>query len=122
MISSRARRWLRAGLLVALAVQTYLLYTPAPPTPAVALSGADLVAHVVLFGVPAALAWLLRPRWWVAAVLVAYAGGSEVLQRLVPHRSSDLADALADAVGVIAGVGIAWAVRRRASQPTHRLR
>jgi len=103
-----------------LAVQTWLLYSPTPPMPPSDFSGSDLVAHVVLFGAPTALLYWLWPRWWSVALMVAYAPGSELLQRLVPNRSSDVADAIADLLGVAIGVLAAWLVRRRTeSQPVH---
>ncbi len=109
-----------AALVAMFAVQTWLLYSPTPPAPPADFTGSDLVAHLVLFGAPTALLWWLWPRWWSVVGMVTYAPASELLQRLVPNRSSDVADAVADLVGVAAGLVIAGLVRRRTgSQETH---
>jgi hypothetical protein len=70
------------------------------------------VIHVALF---AALAWSGRragaPPVPLAAALVAYAGGSEVLQAtMVAQRSGSWTDAVADACGVAAGLLAAHAL------------
>jgi VanZ family protein len=71
----------------------------------------DKVAHVVAFG---AVAWTgLRagvPARWLGALLVVHAVTSEMLQAwLLPHRSGDPADVLADLGGVVLGLlGGSW--------------
>ncbi len=78
------------------------LYAPATPQPG-GVPGADKVAHLVAFAVPAALARLLGARW-VLVLLVVHAVVSEPLQHLVaPVRQLDPWDAVADLVGVGAG-------------------
>ncbi len=92
----------------AVLVQLGVLYAPraADPAPGLPL---DKVVHVALF---AAVAWTgLRagvPRRPLVALLLAHAVVSEVVQgTLLPHRSGDVRDALADAVGVLVGVLVA---------------
>jgi VanZ family protein len=68
----------------------------------------DKVAHVLLFALPT-LAGLLagvRPAYVVAAFAL-HAPVSELAQHyLLPHRSGDPWDALADAAGVVLGVTV----------------
>jgi VanZ family protein len=117
--AQRIRLAVTATLVAVVAVQSWLLYTPAPPNPVAEISGSDLVAHVVLFAVPSALAYWLWPRRSVLLGLLAYAPVSELIQLLVPNRMADVADGLADAVGVAIGAAIAGWVRRRDSQRRH---
>src|SRR6476660_5438731 len=98
-------RWL--VLAVALAVNLALLYWPRAPGPG-ALDGVpdlDKVVHVATF---ASVAWAglragLPARWWLP-LLAGHAVLSEVLQHaLLPHRSGDPFDVVADIVGDPAG-------------------
>ncbi len=94
------------------------LFWPADDLPSMLESVWDKVPHVGLFLV-LTLAWL----WTglgigrVLLILAALIVGSEVGQELLPiGRSGDVADAIADAVGVIValiGVGIFSAVRKQ---------
>jgi VanZ family protein len=112
-----ARRHGPAGVLVALAlavaVQLVVLYLPEgvgpPPFPQ-----ADKLAHVTIFLVPVALAVVAGwRRWAVAAVFGAHALLSEVVQSvLLPHRSGDPLDAVADLTGVALGVVVGGYVLR----------
>ena len=113
----RPHRAGRAGLLVllalAVAVQVVVLYAPegggAPLFP-----NADKVVHVVVFLVPVALALLAGfRRGVVVLVFAAQAVLSEVVQALLlPHRSGDVLDVVADLTGVALGVLVAVAVGR----------
>ncbi len=74
----------------------------------------DKVVHVLLFGVPTALALLARARpRLVVALLALHAPVSELLQHYVlPHRSGDVWDAVADLSGVVLGVTVVVVGRR----------
>jgi VanZ family protein len=77
----------------------------------------DKVVHVLLFMVPVAVGLLagLRPVP-VVALLALHAPVSELIQHyLLPHRSGDVRDAVADLVGVALGVLVAvvWRARPR---------
>ncbi len=93
----------------ALVVQLVVLYWPRPSVPG-GLAGYDLLVHAVVFGAvayPSLRAGL--PAWAVAAVLVGHALLSEVLQwTVVPGRSGDVTDALADIAGVVVAVAAWW--------------
>jgi hypothetical protein len=107
----------RVLLAVTVAVQLVVLYAPqAPATPST--PGIDKVVHAAVFG---AVAWAAVrcgfPARWVAAVLVAHAALSEVVQHLLlAQRSGDPLDALADTIGVALGLALGRrSVRRRQS-------
>lgn len=109
---------------LACAVQLYGLYAPqapGPPGPA----GADKVAHTAMFAAVLVTGSLVRiPLAPLTAVLGVHAVVSEVVQhRLLPDRSGDPADVVADLVGVALGVGVVLAARRaraaRRASSTH---
>ncbi len=106
-----ARFALTTAASVAVLVQLVVLY--APSAPGVPLfPGADKVIHLLLFAVPVLLLLLLGvdPRV-VLGVFAVHAGVSELVQGLVlPDRSGDAVDALAD----LAGVALGWTVWRLA--------
>ena len=107
-MSDATRRW-RVALVVLVVVHLAVLYAPdtggAPTFP-----GIDKVVHVATFA-SVAFAGLragLAARWWVPLV-AAHAVVSELVQHWVlPHRSGDPADVLADLAGVGLGVLAAW--------------
>lgn len=83
------------------------LYAPSQPGPAM-FPGFDKIAHLGSFALVMLTGLLagIRPRL-LATVLVVHAALSELVQHtLLPGRSGDLADLLAD----VAGVGLGWAV------------
>lgn len=74
---------------------------------------ADKVVHAGMYGVMAALAWWAvstskpRPAWLMAAIaagVAAVGAADEVHQSMVPGRSMDPMDWLADAAGAVAAV------------------
>ena len=103
------RRSVRPGVLVLLAlsvaVQLVVLYAPEGAGPGL-FPQADKVVHLLVFLVPAALAVVAGfRRRAVVAVFAAQAVLSEVVQAvLLPHRSGDVLDAVADLTGVALGV------------------
>ena len=99
------RRW--AALAAAVAVNLVILFAPEAPGPG-RLDGVpelDKLVHLATFAV---LAWTgsragLAARWWLP-LLGLHAVASEVLQHfLLPGRSGDPLDVVADLVGVLAG-------------------
>jgi VanZ family protein len=85
-----------------------LMLMPIPPGP----PGSDLLAHVMLFGVMAFAAVTFCHHagglLLLALATVAAGSGLEFAQGMVPYRSFDLLDMLADAIG--AGFGYAAAL------------
>lgn len=113
----RARR--AGGALVlglALVVHLVALYLPGSPeaTPSL-VPHLDKLVHVLLFAAPAFLLRRLATTWWPIVALVAHAPVSELVQySLIPHRSGDPWDLVADVVGVALGV---WLAGRTAVRP-----
>lgn len=99
--------------LLAVVAQLLSLYWPV-----VAIEGpvswSDKVVHLALFAIPTyAVGLALRRIWPVAVVFALHAPVSELVQHFVlPHRSGDPWDAVADLVGVGLGV-LALIVHRR---------
>lgn len=97
-------RW-RVLLAALLAVHLAVLYAPRAGGPEL-FPGIDKVVHVATF---ASVAWAglragVPARWWVPLVS-AHAVVSELAQHwLLPHRSGDPLDVLADLAGVALGV------------------
>ena len=110
-----------------LLLSAYVLFWPSPAGSGTDLPGGDKLVHAVLFGLLAATARLCFPgRRSVLAALVGYAAVSELVQGLLlADRQGDLADLVADLVGVVAGwwlVGRADRTRRAAGRDEPRLR
>ncbi len=112
-----------AGVLSVL-VQLYGLYRPAAPPSPVWFPYADTVQHGVGFALPVlvVLAALrltgragARTELLVTGVFAAHAVVSEIVQdRLLPSRTGDPTDVLADLVGVLVGrTGFRLATSRR---------
>ena len=112
-VPDRTRRGPLAALVAAVVVQLVVLYAPSAPS----TGGAPLVdkgVHLLVFLVPTVLALRvgLPPRR-VVALLATHAVLSEVVQGAVlPHRSGDPLDAVADLVGVGLGAMLVLARRR----------
>ena len=86
------------------AFSLYVLFWPSPAGGGGPV-GADKVVHAVLFLLLAATARLrFGGRWPVLAVVLAYAGLSELVQAVaLAERSGDLYDLVADGLGALAG-------------------
>ncbi|MBT9255839.1 VanZ family protein [Phycicoccus sp. MAQZ13P-2] len=101
--------------LAATIVQLVVLYVPRAPG-VDPFPHADKVVHLTVFLVPVALAVLAGVRVrWAAGVFAAHAVLSEVVQAtLLPARSGDPLDAVADLTGVALGalLGVTLARRR----------
>lgn len=113
--SGRAgRAVLLAFLAAAVLVQVVVLYAPSSPAES-PFAGSDKVVHVLVFLVPVVLALFAGvPPRLAAGVFAAHAVGSEVLQHaLLPGRSGEPLDVVADLVGVGLGV-LLWRRGRRA--------
>lgn len=112
-----------AWLAVAVAVHLAVLYWPRPPDVGAGVPHLDLVVHLVVFGAVALCAVRCGlPLRWVVVALLAHAVVSEVVQdAVVPDRTGDWRDAVADAAGTLLGavLGDRW-VRRDAARPAPR--
>ncbi len=92
-----------------------LLFTPvASGLPSDYFTWFDKVVHFVLFAGLALLGyWNLGSITLVVLFAVALAGGTELLQGLLPYRSTEIWDFLAGAGGALAGIGVAILQARR---------
>ncbi|ERG63297.1 hypothetical protein L332_02365 [Agrococcus pavilionensis RW1] len=117
MSATTWRRTITVLFALALVAQLVVLYVPDPPSDIPAPPGSDKLVHFAVFAAPALLGVLagLRPLW-LGAALAAHAVLSEVVQHLLlPGRSGDAWDALADLAGVAVGLAVGWLARRSAS-------
>ncbi|MCH1884011.1 VanZ family protein [Agrococcus sp. ARC_14] len=118
MHSTWARRAVWIGFALAVLLQLVVLYAPSTPDGTPSIPGADKVIHVAVFLLPALLGVLagIRPLP-LGVVLVAHAIGSELVQHvLLPERSGDAWDAVADIVGIGLGLALGVAIARRANR------
>nr|WP_205123004.1 VanZ family protein [Tenggerimyces flavus] len=90
------------------------MYWPGSPGPGL-FPYSDKLVHLGVFGLVAFLGrWVGIRSLWLGVVLVAHAILSEVIQAtLLPARSGDPLDALADIVGVGLGLVVAAAISGR---------
>ncbi|GAB5519377.1 MAG: hypothetical protein RhofKO_16280 [Rhodothermales bacterium] len=91
---------------------------PGTSLPSVSLWEFDKVAHFILFcGFGMLWMWAAPQRFSLILLLgVAYAIGTEFYQGLLPWpRTPDPYDALANTIGLLAGVGSVWWRHRRSS-------
>jgi len=98
--------------VVAVIVQLAVLYAPRAPQVDAGGVPIDKLVHALVFAVPViALVRAGLPRGWVVGVMASHAVLSELVQAaLLPGRSGDPGDVVADLVGVAIGVAVlAWA-------------
>ncbi len=113
--------WLwRAAFAVACLIHLYGLYAPRQTGSDVDFPYSDKLAHLALFGV---VAWLgLRigvPARWLLLALAANAVVSELVQHyLLPLRSGDPLDSVADLCGLCLGAWIGFRALRAQKLPS----
>lgn len=132
---TRKARWISVGLAIYWGVIFLLTHIPLPKASHSAgrLPHTDKIVHFTFyFGLSFLLVWLLsqrrRPIWMTVAMTLGlvclYGCIDELLQQLIPSRSADVLDLLADALGGTAGiVGFFTArrIRRIGRAPTLRV-
>lgn len=104
----------RLPFWISLAVVSVLLFIPATTVP-VEPPVSDKVVHVLLFAVLALTGRFALFRVLPLGIgLVAYAVATEALQEVLPiNRYGDPRDVLADSVGMLIGLVVAWSSSRR---------
>lgn len=108
-------RW-RLVLALLLLVVGCLALMPAPPREL--STGWDKLNHVLAFAAlafSARLSFPRRPLWHVVLGLLAFGGLIELVQLVVPGRSCDWEDLMADAIGIAVGLLAARLVWRAAA-------
>lgn len=115
--------WWLVALVLAQAVQLWAFYSPAVPGPGL-FPHSDKVFHagsfalVGFFGVRTLSFFAGSSRWRpltgasvLAGILVLHAIASELIQaNLLPTRSGDVLDVVADVAGVALGIGLALSI------------
>lgn len=101
-------------------ILTVLLLVPDPlallPIPRIAGNPTGVGTHFLVFaplGVLVAASRLPLGRVLLAALLIGYAAGTELLQSLVRARAPELRDFFEDVLGLAAGIAIWWVAQRR---------
>lgn len=97
-------------LLALLAAQVWALYLMVPGEGAPYFAHQDKVGHFLIFGLPFALALVLRSRPWALGI-VAHALASEVLQGILTSRTMDPWDTVANLAGIATAALVVWLVR-----------
>lgn len=105
----RPRVWMALWALAVLVVIVACLIPPPPiPLPENGDKGEHFLAYFILAGSAVQLFRRGRPLLWVALGLVLMGIGIEFAQgALTSNRSADPMDAIANTIGVLAGMGIA---------------
>ncbi len=115
---------LRLGIAVIALLANIAFYLPKVPsaTPGVSIPGLDKVVHVAIFALTVwAIGRLLAPlkrfpMGWVVILAAVHAGLIELLHTLLPNRSADPWDLVADLGGIVLGLGCWWYERRLIAQ------
>ncbi|HEU4947992.1 MAG TPA: VanZ family protein [Kribbella sp.] len=104
----------RAGFVLACLVHLYGLYSPRQAAPDPGVPYADKVTHLLLFAVVAYTGLRVGvPARLLLPLLVVNAVVSELVQHfLLPHRSGDPFDSVADLAGVALGAWAGFRARR----------
>ena len=110
----------RGVFAVAVLVSLAVLFAPPSDVPT-SPPGVDKVVHLLLFLLLAVTGrWAGVGRAVLAAVLVLYAAGSEVVQGLpIVGRDSSVLDGCADVLGIAAGLAL-WVALTRSRRPADR--
>ena len=98
--------WLVGGILLVLAVVIGSL-APSVRAPL----GNDKLSHLSAYlGLAIWFGGVYRPaRYpWVAAALLALGGAIELAQGMLKYRSMEMADMVANTIGVLAGILLSW--------------
>jgi len=107
---NRLRLW-RALLVLLMAAVLVLALMPAPPRSID--TGWDKLNHMLAFGTLAVAGRFgfpgaRTPLWLLIGGLLGFGVLIELLQMLVPTRSAEVADVLADSVGIAVGLAVHW--------------
>jgi VanZ family protein len=92
-----------------------LILSLLPPTPYMPTTGWDKTNHVLGFAVLAILgcrAYATRIATTLSGLLL-YGGLIEVLQSFTPDRYAEWEDVIADGIGIVAGYGISFFLKKR---------
>lgn len=107
------RFWLRASFGAVLMLATWIALRPI--TAEKWFSGQDKLLHLAAYASFYLWGCASFPdaRWRLPAALLAYGVAIELLQALTPYRTMSLADAVANALGLVLGAVLLRMARRR---------
>ena len=74
--------------------------------------GVHLIAFTILAVLIHATRWPNHLCWRLVVLLLVYGITTESLQLLVPHRTARVMDGIENILGIVAGSGIYWLIRR----------
>ncbi len=109
-----ATEWRHKVFVGYVLVMILVFLLPVPSTP---LEGFDYFDKLVHFGIFLGFALLFyldrhRGSWRTFLIATAFAGGTELLQGILPYREGDWLDFVAGAAGAGCGAALAHAARR----------
>lgn len=89
-----------------------------PHTRGLPSTGWDKLNHMLAFTSLGLAAWWAYPsaRVWALGALVAFGVLIELVQTQIPGHTAEVADVVADLVGLCVAVGSAWLMRRMAAR------
>jgi VanZ family protein len=111
------------GALLAMLAVVVTWMAVVPPTGNAVFAIPDVLLHGTAFAALAVPAGLMatsagsRGAAWAALGLLAYGVVIEVVQSMLPYRSAEWSDLLADAAGIAAGLSVVAAARAWATEP-----
>lgn len=107
--ATRVAGWITALFALVIAAATLLPV----PQPALPVSSADKIQHLLAFAALTLPLAVARPRalWWLLPAAIAFGGAIEVIQPFV-GRTRELGDFVADAAGACLGAVLGVAIGR----------
>ena len=107
--------------LLALAMLALLVLSLVPATTPLPSTGWDKTNHLLGFATLAFLGQRAFPGRSLAVFcgLMAYGGLIEILQSLTPDRAAEFGDLLADGIGLLIGMAVAFLVSRWSLRKSH---
>jgi len=113
-----AAEWRHKVFVCYVAVMLLVFLLPVPTTPVAESRHVDKLAHFGIFLGFALLCHIDRQwkAWWTFLISVAFAGGIELVQSILPYREGDWLDLVAGAAGGALGVVLGLLIEQRHPQ------
>ena len=110
-----APEWRHRVFVGYVVVMVLVFFVPVPATPLAEATHLDKLVHFGVFLGFALLFYIDRhwKIWWTVLVAVAFAGGIELVQSLLPYRQGDWWDFLAGAAGAGLGAVLVLVIKRQ---------
>ena len=113
-----AAEWRHEVFVCYVAVMVLVFLLPVPTTPVAESRQVDKLVHFGIFLGFARLCHIDRQwkAWWTFLISVAFAGGIELVQSILPYREGDWLDLVAGAAGGALGVVLGLLIEHRHPQ------